>query len=90
VTYVNSILQQNEIVLRVGRVHWIVYMRPLVLAALCLLFLYVSDHSTIGEAVLIGALISGLLALVTCVRAWFWNWTGFHLASHRGNEHAEG
>ena len=79
VSYVSKNLQPDERLLRMGRLHWIVYLRPLVLAAVCIVCLlqYASDrHSKdFAAGLLIAGVLFGVLAAITFVRAWFRNWT---------------
>jgi uncharacterized membrane protein YdbT with pleckstrin-like domain len=75
VAYVKRILQPDEQVLRIGRVHWIVYLRPLVLAAICGLFLHLASRpGSLPTPMLIGAAIAGILAVIAFARTWFWKW----------------
>src|SRR4051794_39797510 len=75
VSYVKHVLQPDEQVLRVGQVHWIVYVRPLLLASVCGLFLCLANRPhSLQAAMLVGAAIAGVLAAVAFARAWFWKW----------------
>jgi uncharacterized membrane protein YdbT with pleckstrin-like domain len=74
-SYLTHVLQPDEHVLRVGRIHWVVYLRPLLLAAICGVFLYLSRRlDSLPMPMLIGAAISGVLAVVGFARASFWKW----------------
>src|SRR5262249_28823470 len=75
VAYVKRILQPDEQVLRVGRVHWMVYLRPVVLAAICGLFLHLASRpDSLPTPMLVGASIASLLAAIAFARTWFWKW----------------
>jgi uncharacterized membrane protein YdbT with pleckstrin-like domain len=75
VSYVKSVLQPDERILRVGRIHWVVYLRPFALAAICGLFLHLASRpNSLPTPMLIGAGICAVLALFTLARAWFWKW----------------
>jgi uncharacterized membrane protein YdbT with pleckstrin-like domain len=70
-----GVLQPDEHVLRIGRIHWVVYVRPLLLAAVFGLFLYLASRpDSLPTAMLVGATISGALALIAFARACFWKW----------------
>jgi uncharacterized membrane protein YdbT with pleckstrin-like domain len=74
-SYLTGVLQPDEQVLRIGRIHWVVYLRPLLLSAICALFLYLADRPhSLPTPMLIGAAISGVLAAIALARALFWKW----------------
>ena len=74
-SYINGVLQPDEQILRVGRVHWIVYVRPFVLAAIGVLFLHLANRpNSLPTPMLIGASVCGVLAAIAFARAWFWKW----------------
>ncbi|MBV8192430.1 MAG: PH domain-containing protein [Alphaproteobacteria bacterium] len=74
-SYATGVLQPDEHVVRVGRVHWIVYLRPLLLGAICLLFLHLASRpESLPTPMLIGAAISGVLAVIAFARASLWKW----------------
>jgi len=79
VSYVGKILQPDEHVLRVGRLHWVVYLRSLVLAAICVALLqqYASGHlaTDFATGLLVAGLLFGAFALVAFARAWLRNWS---------------
>jgi hypothetical protein len=76
-SYVSSVLQPGEQVVQIGRVHWIVYLRPLFFAAICVLLLRYSLGlpSSDVSGFQIAAAIFALFSIVSFLRAWFNNWT---------------
>jgi uncharacterized membrane protein YdbT with pleckstrin-like domain len=74
-SYVDAVLQKNETVLHRGRLHWIVYLRGvllLVLAAVLLLLLPVAQ----GWQVLVNwlAILAAALSVPFLVHAWYDQW----------------
>jgi hypothetical protein len=76
VSYVDAILQKGEQVLRVGRLHWIVYSRALVLTVACGLFLHFAIHQKSGlqTALFVASFVSGVLAAIAVAWTWLWSW----------------
>jgi len=78
-SYVKSVLQPNEEILTIGRLHWTVYRYAIlfVVAAIILLLLsYKYADSGGWEVVILGAAaVLGALAVISGFRAWFKRWT---------------
>ena len=74
-SYVQSVIKPNETVFAVGHMHWIVYLRGIILLVLGLGALL----AAVPEAfVLITRIVAGLilvLAVLDLIRAWFIKWT---------------
>jgi uncharacterized membrane protein YdbT with pleckstrin-like domain len=73
VAYVNSVLQPGETVKATGRLHWINYLRSLVLAALAaLLLLYGAEQaSKLARAAAYVGWVLLVVAVVIFLEAWF-------------------
>jgi uncharacterized membrane protein YdbT with pleckstrin-like domain len=90
VSYARSVLQTGETIKAVGRLHWIVFVRGLVLGAIGLAFLwYGYDTQRDARAdvasvlVIVGALFL-LVGAALLVNAWFHRWiTEISVTTHR-------
>ena len=74
-SYVNSVLQPGERVIRLGRLHWIVYWHAILLAVLAVLFAAWGWATGMGMVMSIVATAFGVLAVVSFVYVWFIRWT---------------
>jgi uncharacterized membrane protein YdbT with pleckstrin-like domain len=76
-SYVNSVLQPGERIIRLGHLHWIVYWHAIVLAVLAVLFAawrLTSDMGHMGNVMSFVAMAFGVLAVVAFGLAWFKRW----------------
>jgi uncharacterized membrane protein YdbT with pleckstrin-like domain len=74
-SYVASVLQPGERIIRVGRLHWIVYWHAIlffVLAVLCALW---ASTSGLGIVMMFATMAFGLLTVAGFGLAWFKRWT---------------
>jgi uncharacterized membrane protein YdbT with pleckstrin-like domain len=90
VSYASSVLQTGETIKAVGRLHWIVFVRGLLLAAIGLvLLLYGYDTQRVGRDDVASVLVvAGALLLfvgaVLVLNAWFHRWiTEIAVTTHR-------
>jgi len=78
-SYVKSVLQTNEEILAIGRLHWTIYRYAilfLVVGIALLLLWYKYADSGGWEVIILGAAaVFGALAAVSALRAWFKRWT---------------
>jgi uncharacterized membrane protein YdbT with pleckstrin-like domain len=78
-SYVNATLQTGKRVTASTSRHWIIYVRPLLCAAIGLWLLFASAKtgptSNFAPAMIIGGLAILLIALVSLIGSWFDNWT---------------
>src|ERR1039458_2807101 len=74
-SYVKSVLQPNEQIVMMGRLHWIVYNRAIwyLIVGIILLLL---EHKYWDEApvIILTAGVFGALALMSAIHAWFIRW----------------
>lgn len=84
-SYVRHILRPDEQILRVGRVHWVVYLCSLALAVICGVLLHLASRPNgVPTPLLVGAAVSAVLAAIELARAWFWKWaTEFAVTNRR-------
>ena len=73
-SYVNSVLQPGERVIRLGRLHWIVYWYAILFAVLTVLCAALGSVSRMGFVMWIAAMAFGVLAVAAFVQAWFIRW----------------
>lgn len=90
VSYVHSVLQSGETIKAVGRLHWIVFLRGLVPAAIGLVLLlygYDTQSNTRRDIASVLVVVGGLLLLIGLVllaSAWFQRWmTEISVTTHR-------
>jgi uncharacterized membrane protein YdbT with pleckstrin-like domain len=71
--YVRRVLQPGETIVYAARLHWVVYLRTIVLLTICILLVAVavttSDHQNVSLALGIAAIIFALLGLSAGLRA---------------------
>lgn len=74
-SYVDKILQTGETVKHRGRIHWIVYMPGLILAALALAAYLLGGRAVPDPWPLAVAVAIAIIALYLLLGAWFVRWT---------------
>jgi len=74
-SYVASVLQPGERIIRVGTLHWIVYQYAIVFAVLAVLCAVWASTSGMGVVMLFAVMAFGVLAVVAFGLAWFKRWT---------------
>jgi uncharacterized membrane protein YdbT with pleckstrin-like domain len=74
-SYVNSVLQPGERVIRLGRLHWIMYWHAILFAALTVLFAAWGSAIGMGAMMSFVAMAFGVLTVVSFVIVWFIRWT---------------
>jgi uncharacterized membrane protein YdbT with pleckstrin-like domain len=71
--YVRRVLQPGETIVYAARLHWVVYLRTIMLLTICILLVAVavttSDHQNVSLALGIAAIIFALLGLSAGLRA---------------------
>ena len=89
-SYANSVLQTGETIKAVGRLHWIVFVRGLLLMAIgaaLLLYGYRTQSDTRRDLASILVIVGGLFLLVGLalwLNAWFHRWiTEISVTTHR-------
>jgi hypothetical protein len=79
VSYVNATLQAGERVTASASRHWIIYLRPLLWAAIGLCMIFASSKtsptSDLATAAILGGFTILLIALISLIGRWFDNWT---------------
>ena len=73
--YIERILQPGETLVYSGRIHWIVYLPAMALAAVALAILTQAKSGPTGLSWLIASIAFWLAAAVTFASAWFRRWT---------------
>jgi uncharacterized membrane protein YdbT with pleckstrin-like domain len=73
-SYVNSVLQPGERVIRRGRLHWIVYWYAILFAVLTVLCAALGSPSGMGFVMRMAAMAFGVLAAGAFLLAWFDRW----------------
>ncbi len=77
-SYVKSILQPNERIIIIGKLHWIIYIHAMSLviagAALVILETVFLGWNARSLAVFITAIVFGVAILISFVHAWFIQW----------------
>ena len=84
-SYVKSVLQPNEHIIAIGRLHWIIYWRAILCVVLGTVLLLLEQTSGVGQTVMImtAALVFGLF-MVFFLHAWFIRWiTEFAVTNRR-------
>jgi len=80
-SYIKSVLQPNEQIVMIGRLHWIIYHRAIwfLIAGIILLLLeykYLDAEWAITEwVIIVTAVVFGALTLGFAIYAWFIRWT---------------
>ena len=74
-SYVKSVLQPNEQIVMMGRLHWIVYNRAIWYLIVGII-LFLLEHKYWDEApvIILTASVFGTLALLSAIHAWFIRW----------------
>lgn len=73
-SYVASVLQPGERVIRIGRLHWIVYRYAILFAVLAILCVPWASKDGLGVVLLFCTMAFGVLAVVAFGLAWFERW----------------
>jgi uncharacterized membrane protein YdbT with pleckstrin-like domain len=73
-SYVASVLQPGERIVRLGRLHWIAYRYAILFALLAVLCSPWASTSGMGIVMLFAAMAFGVLAVVAFGAAWFERW----------------
>jgi uncharacterized membrane protein YdbT with pleckstrin-like domain len=73
-SYVASVLQPGERIIRLGRLHWIVYRYAIVFIALAALCSIWASTSGMGVVMLFATMAFGVLTVVAFGLAWFERW----------------
>ena len=74
-SYVKSVLQPNEQIVMMGRLHWIVYYRAIWYLIVGIILLLLAHKYWDEEPVIIlTAVVFGALALMSAIHAWFIRW----------------
>lgn len=89
--YLDRILQPDEMVIAVGRKHWVVYMRGLLLlvVGVALLFLQIMEGPGEFAVKIVGAL-AAFYGLVALLLAWIESWTTEIAVTNRRVIHKRG
>lgn len=74
-SYVASVLQPGERIIRLGRLHWIVYWHAILFFVLALLCAVWASTSGMGIVMLFCAMAFGALAVVSFVYKWIIRWS---------------
>ncbi len=69
-SYVTSVLQPDEKVIATGRVHWIIYVRGIIVLVVALLIYAVAPDGGAGSVLRVVAILGILVALYDLLRAW--------------------
>jgi uncharacterized membrane protein YdbT with pleckstrin-like domain len=77
VSYVNSVLQPNETVKIIGKLHWTIYVRAWLFAAIAAALLYYGarDYTQMGRIAGYLGWLSLAIAAALFLQAWFRHWT---------------
>ena len=73
-SYVNSVLQPGERIIRLGQLHWIVYWHAILFAVLTVLFAVWGAATGMGAMMSFATLVLCALTVVSFVYAWFNRW----------------
>lgn len=73
-SYVTSVIQPGERIIRLGRLHWIVYWHAILLAVLAILCAMWASTNGMGIVMMFTAMACGVLAVVAFAHAWFIRW----------------
>ena len=84
-SYARSVLQPNEQIVMVGRLHWIIYARAILLAIAGTVVVAFERAYNVNETVVAGtAVVFGALFLLSFIHAWFIRWiTEFAVTDRR-------
>ncbi|HZP75937.1 MAG TPA: PH domain-containing protein [Pseudolabrys sp.] len=75
-SYVKSVLQPNEQLLKVGRLHWIAYDRAIFFLLVGLVLLWLENTYWKHDVIMVAtAVIFGAMFLASFLHAWFIRWT---------------
>ena len=69
-SYVTSVLQPDEKIIATGHVHWIIYIRGLIVLVVALLIYAIAPDIGVGSFIRIVAILGMLVALYDLGRAW--------------------
>ena len=74
-SYAKSVLQSDEQIVVIGRLHWIVYYRAIWYLIVCIILLLLAHKYWADEPVIIlTAVVFGALAVMSAIHAWFIRW----------------
>ncbi len=73
-SYVASVLQPGERIVRVGRLHWIGYWHAVLFLVLAILCIPWAATDGLGVVLLFCAMAFGVLAVLSFAHAWFIRW----------------
>ena len=74
-SYTKSVLQSDEQIVVIGRLHWIVYYRAIWYLIVCVIFLLLAYTYWDDELVIIlTAVVFGALVFISAIHAWFTRW----------------
>lgn len=73
-SYVTSVIQPGERIVRLGHLHWIVYWHAILFAVLTVVCAAWSSSTGMGMVMRFAAMAFGVLAVVAFVHAWFVRW----------------
>ena len=73
-SYVNSVIQPGERILRLGHLHWIVYWHAILFAVLTVLCAAWGSATGMGMVMWFAAMGFGVLTVVSFAHAWFMRW----------------
>jgi len=74
-SYTKSVLQQDEQIVMMGRLHWIIYHRAIWYLIVGVILLLLEYKYSDEEAVLVAtAAVFGALTLISAIHAWFIRW----------------
>jgi uncharacterized membrane protein YdbT with pleckstrin-like domain len=88
--YIDAILQPDEKVLAIGHMHWIVYLRGLVLALIAAIFLLWPADSVLRLILLVAGAIIALYAIISLLQSWIEKWTTEIAVTNRRVIHKRG
>jgi len=73
-SYVASVLQPGERVIRIGQLHWIVYWHAIIFAVLTAVCAVWSSTSGVGIVMMFCTMAFGVLTVLSAAHAWFDRW----------------
>lgn len=75
-SYVSTVLQPGETVIRTGRLHWITYDKAILVLIVGCVLLWFEDAQQFDRVIIaVTALLAALVFLFFLVQAWFIQWT---------------